>query len=305
MKKILITGSNGLLGQNLVNELLKKDTYMIYGVSRGENRIKNIERFTYFNVDLTNKKEVSDLINKINPQFIIHTAAMTNVDTCQLNKEACDKINVKAVKYLVDLCELKDIHLIHLSTDFIFDGEKGYYKESDRPNPINYYGLSKLRSENIIKDSNIKYTILRTILVFGITIELKNNIVLWVKNSIENMQQINVVTDQLRMPTFVDDLVYACLYVVDNGVEGAFNVSSNTLLSIYDMAIEIANTFHLDKSYINPIPTSLLKQPAKRPLKTGFDLSKSFSQLNLPSHSFLENLQVFKNQLANFNKNLD
>jgi len=305
MKKILITGSNGLLGQNLVNELLKKDTYIIYGVSRGENRIKNIERFTYFNVDLTNKKEVSDLINKINPQFIIHTAAMTNVDTCQLNKEACDKINVKAVKYLVDLCELKDIHLIHLSTDFIFDGEKGYYKESDRPNPINYYGLSKLRSENIIKDSNIKYTILRTILVFGITIELKNNIVLWVKNSIENMQQINVVTDQLRMPTFVDDLVYACLYVVDNGVEGAFNVSSNTLLSIYDMAIEIANTFHLDKSYINPIPTSLLKQPAKRPLKTGFDLSKSFSQLNLPSHSFLENLQVFKNQLANFNKNLD
>lgn len=305
MKKILITGSNGLLGQNLVNELLKKGTYIIYGVSRGENRIKNIERFTYFNVDLTNKKEVSDLINKINPQFIIHTAAMTNVDTCQLNKEACDKINVKAVKYLVDLCELKDIHLIHLSTDFIFDGEKGYYKESDRPNPINYYGLSKLRSENIIKDSNIKYTILRTILVFGITIELKNNIVLWVKNSIENMQQINVVTDQLRMPTFVDDLVYACLYVVDNGVEGAFNVSSNTLLSIYDMAIEIANTFHLDKSYINPIPTSLLKQPAKRPLKTGFDLSKSFSQLNLPSHSFLENLQVFKNQLANFNKKLD
>lgn len=305
MKKILITGSNGLLGQNLVNELLKKGSYIVYGVSRGENRIKNIERFTYFNVDLTNKKEVSDLINKINPQFIIHTAAMTNVDTCQLNKEACDKINVKAVKYLVDLCELKDIHLIHLSTDFIFDGEKGYYKESDRPNPINYYGLSKLRSENIIKDSNIKYTILRTILVFGITIELKNNIVLWVKNSIENMQQINVVTDQLRMPTFVDDLVYACLYVVDNGVEGAFNVSSNTLLSIYDMAIEIANTFHLDKSYINPIPTSLLKQPAKRPLKTGFDLSKSFSQLNLPSHSFLENLQVFKNQLANFNKNLD
>ncbi len=305
MKKILITGSNGLLGQNLVKKLLNKNTYIVYGVSRGENRIKNIERFTYFNVDLTNKKEVSDLINEINPQFIIHTAAMTNVDTCELNKEACDKINVEAVKFLVDLCELKDIHLIHLSTDFIFDGEKGYYKESDQPNPINYYGLSKLRSENIIKDSNIKYTILRTILVFGITIELKNNIVLWVKNSIENKQQINVVTDQLRMPTFVDDLVYACLYVVDNGVEGAFNVSSNTLLSIYDMAIEIANTFHLDKSYINPIPTSLLKQPAKRPLKTGFDLSKSFSQLNLPSHSFLENLQVFKNQLANLNKNLD
>jgi len=299
MKKILITGSNGLLGQNLVNELLKKDTYIVYGVSRGENRNKKRGKFTYFDIDITNKSELQNLINNLQPQFIIHSAAMTNVDTCELNKEACDRINVDTVKYLIESCELNDIHLIHLSTDFIFDGEKGYYKESDQPNPINYYGLSKLRSESIIKDSNIKYAILRTILVFGITNELKNNIVLWVKNSVENKQQINVVTDQLRMPTFVDDLVYACLYVVDNGVEGVFNVSSNTLLSIYDMAIEIANAFHLDKSYINPIPTSLLKQPAKRPLKTGFDLSKSFSQLNLPSHSFLENLQVFKNQLAN------
>ena len=304
MKKILITGSNGLLGQNLVNELLKKDTYIVYGVSRGENRNKKRGKFTYFDIDLTNKSELQNLINNLQPQFIIHSAAMTNVDTCELNKEACDRINVDTVKYLIESCELNDIHLIHLSTDFIFDGEKGYYKESDQPNPINYYGLSKLRSESIIKDSNIKYAILRTILVFGITNELKNNIVLWVKNSVENKQQINVVTDQLRMPTFVDDLVYACLYVVDNGVEGAFNVSSNTLLSIYDMAIEIANTFHLDKSYINPIPTSLLKQPAKRPLKTGFDLSKSISLLKLPSYSFLENLQVFKNQLASYEANL-
>ncbi len=305
MKKILVTGSNGLLGQNLVNQLLKNDTYILYGVSRGNNRNKKGEKYTYSDIDLTNKTELNDFINKVQPDFIIHTAAMTNVDTCELNKEACDRINVDAVKYLVETCELNDIHLIHLSTDFIFDGEKGYYKENDPPNPINYYGLSKLRSEKIISDSNIKYTILRTILVFGITNELKNNIILWVKNSIENKQKINVVTDQLRMPTFVDDLVFACLYAIDNGVEGVFNVSSNTLLSIYDMAIEIANTFHLDKSYINPIPTSLLKQPAKRPFKTGFDLNKSFSQLSLPSHSFSENLQVFKNQLASYKDYLD
>jgi dTDP-4-dehydrorhamnose reductase len=305
MKKILVTGSNGLLGQNLVNKLQENNTYILYGVSRGENRNEKGENFIYFNIDLTNEKELSELINELQPQFIINTAAMTNVDTCELNKEACDEINVDVVKYLVELCELNDIHLIHLSTDFIFDGEKGYYKESDPANPVNYYGVSKLRSEKSIINSNIKYTILRTILVFGITNELKNNIVLWVKNSIEKKQQINIVTDQLRMPTFVDDLVYACLYAIDNGVEGIFNVSSNTLLSIYDMAIEIANTFHLDKSFINPIPTSLLNQPAKRPFKTGFDLSRSFSQLNLPSHSFSENLQVFKNQLASYDGNLD
>ena len=305
MNKILITGSNGLLGQNLVKKLQKKYSYNIYGVSRGENRIKNNKNFTYFDIDLTDKEEIGKLISKVKPQFIINTAAMTNVDTCELNKEACDKINVDVVKYLVVLCELNDIYLIHLSTDFIFDGKNGYYKESDQPNPVNYYGLSKLKSEKLIINSKIKYTILRTILVFGITRELKNNIVLWVKNSLENKRQINVVTDQLRMPTFVDDLVYACLYAIDNRVEGVFNISSNTLLSIYDMAIEIANTFHLDKSFINPIPTSLLNQPAERPFKTGFDLNRSFSQLNLPSHSFSENLQVFKNQLASFDEDLD
>ncbi len=305
MKKILITGSNGLLGQNLVKKLLNKNTYIVYGVSRGENRNKIESGFTYFNVDLTDRDEFTKLVNSVQPDFIIHTAAMTNVDTCELNKKACDIINIDAVKTLIDLCELNNIHLIHLSTDFIFDGKKGYYKESDKPNPVNYYGLSKLKSENLIRYSKIRYTILRTILVFGITNELKNNIVLWVKNSIENKQQINVVTDQLRMPTFVDDLVYACLYAIDNGVEGVFNVSSNTLLSIYDMSLEIADVFKLDKTFINPIPTSLLNQPAKRPLKTGFNLNKSFSQLNLPSHSFSQNLQVFKNQLASHKANFE
>ena len=300
MKKILITGSNGLLGQRLIKFLKAKNKYKIYGVSRGENRIVNKEGYTYNNIDITDNVKFTNLILKIQPNFIIHTAAMTNVDQCELNKKDCDIINVDSVKSIVEICKEQNIHLIHISTDFIFDGKKGYYKEDDKPNPINYYGLSKLRSEQIVLDSNIKYTILRTILVFGLTDELKNNIVLWVKNNIENKQQINVVTDQLRMPTFVDDLAEACIYAVDNKVEGIYNVSTNKLMSIYEVSLEIADVFNLDRSFINPIPTSLLDQPAKRPPITGFDLKKSIHQLKLPSVSFSERLQVFKNQLANY-----
>lgn len=300
MKKILITGSNGLLGQRLIKFLKAKNKYKIYGVSRGENRIVNKEGYTYNNIDITDNVKLTNLILKIQPNFIIHTAAMTNVDQCELNKKDCDIINVDSVKSIVEICKEQNIHLIHISTDFIFDGKKGYYKEDDKPNPINYYGLSKLRSEQIVLDSNIKYTILRTILVFGLTDELKNNIVLWVKNNIENKQQINVVTDQLRMPTFVDDLAEACIYAVDNKVEGIYNVSTNKLMSIYEVSLEIADVFNLDRSFINPIPTSLLDQPAKRPPITGFDLKKSIHQLKLPSVSFSERLQVFKNQLANY-----
>lgn len=301
MKKILITGSNGLLGQKLIKFLIDKNKYYIYGVSRGENRLQNKEGYTYYNIDITDKVKLTEFINNIQPNFIIHTAAMTNVDQCELNKKECDLINVNTVKHIVEICKKQNIHLIHISTDFIFDGKKGYYKEEDIPNPISYYGLSKLKSEQIILDANIKYTILRTILVFGLTDELKNNIVLWVKNNIENKQQINVVTDQLRMPTFVDDLAKACIYAVENKVEGIFNVSTNKLMSIFEISLEIADTFNLDKSFINPIPTSLLDQPAKRPPITGFDLKKSIDQLKLPSVSFSERLQVFKYQLANYN----
>ncbi|MEN8186648.1 MAG: SDR family oxidoreductase [Bacteroidota bacterium] len=297
MKTILITGSNGLLGQNLIKLLTAKNTYNIYGVSRGENRIKNKAGYTYNNIDITDNEKLGAFIHKIQPDVIIHTAAMTNVDQCELNKEECDLINVDVVKNLVEFCQELNIHLIHISTDFIFDGEKGYYKEEDKPNPINYYGLSKLRSEQILTNSKVKHTILRTILVFGLTDELKSNIVLWVKNNVENKKQINVVTDQLRMPTLVDDLAKACIYAFENGVEGVFNVSSNTLMSIYEVALAVADAFNLDKTYINPIPTSLLDQPARRPFKTGFDLTKSINQLNLQSLSFVENLQTFKNQL--------
>ena len=302
MKKIIITGSNGLLGQKLVKLLLTKKTYEIHALSRGENRMINTKGYTYYNVDITQIKILTNLVNKIQPHYIINTAAMTNVDVCELHKDECDTINVDVVNTLSKICKKNKIHLIHISTDFIFDGEKiGYYTEEDKPNPVNYYGLSKLKSEKIIISAKIKYTILRTILVYGLVDRNdRSNIVLWVKKSIENKNKINVVTDQYRMPTLVDDLAEACLLAIENDAIGIYNVSSNQLLSIYEIAIEVANAFDLDKNFINSIETTQLNLPAKRPFKTGFDLNKSISQLKLPSYSFTERLQVFKNQLASY-----
>lgn len=291
-----------MLGQKLVKLLLTKKTYEIHALSRGENRMINTKGYTYYNVDITQIKILTNLVNKIQPHYIINTAAMTNVDVCELHKDECDTINVDVVNTLSKICKKNKIHLIHISTDFIFDGEKiGYYTEEDKPNPVNYYGLSKLKSEKIIISAKIKYTILRTILVYGLVDRNdRSNIVLWVKKSIENKNKINVVTDQYRMPTLVDDLAEACLLAIENDAIGIYNVSSNQLLSIYEIAIEVANAFDLDKNFINSIETTQLNLPAKRPFKTGFDLNKSISQLKLPSYSFTERLQVFKNQLASY-----
>ncbi len=286
----------------MVKLLLSKNNYEIHALSRGENRLANKEGYSYHRIDITKKDELTKLVSDIQPLYIVHTAAMTNVDACELNQTGCDMINVDTVKTLVDLCKINNIHLIHLSTDFIFDGMKGaFYTEEDDPNPLSYYGLSKLKSEKIILNTISRYTIIRTILVYGLVDHNdRSNIVLWVKNSIENKKEINVVTDQYRMPTLAEDLAESCLLAIENDAFGIYNVSSNKLMSIYEIAIEVAKMFHLDVNYIKPIITSELNLPAKRPFKTGFDLNKSITELKLPSYTFVERLQVFKNQLPNF-----
>lgn len=298
MQKILITGSNGLLGQKLVNLFSNIGNYEVFALSRGSDRNETSIKYTYYNIDITNSKKLVDLINSLKPHFIINCAAMTNVDECQKEKEKCDLINVEAVKILVNCARENNTHLIQISTDFIFDGNNGPYKEEDEPNPINYYGLSKLKSEDFIISSEIKYTILRTILVFGIVDNMStNNIVLFVKKALENKQEVTMVDDQYRMPTFADDLAQACLLSIQNLANGVFHISSSELLSVYEMAIQIAKVFELDASLINRISTSQLNQLAKRPPKTGFDLEKSQKILNFPQLPFINRLQAFKNQL--------
>ena len=298
MKKVIITGSNGLLGQSLLELLLQeKENYQVFGFSRGKNRTGRTD-FDYVSIDITDKNRLKNEVEKINPDFIINTAAITQVDDCETNKKACDILNVEVVKWLAEISSTINCHLIQISTDFIFDGKKGYYKETDAPNPLSYYGLSKLKSEEVLTNSTIDFTILRTILVYGKVYNMsRNNIVLWVKKMLENQQEITIVDDQYRMPTYVVDLAMACKIAIDKKAIGIFNIASNTLLSVYQIAQEIANCFGLNKDFIKPISTATLNQTAPRPAKTGFDLTKTNSQLGFYPKSFTEDLKRFKEQL--------
>lgn len=298
MKKVVVTGSNGLLGQSLLNLLLKeKEKYAVFGFSRGRNRSGRTD-FEYISIDITKEAHLKEEIKKIQPDFIINTAAMTQVDDCESQKEACDLLNVSVVSWLTEISEEIKAHVIHISTDFIFDGKKGLYKETDTPNPLSYYGVSKLKSEEILLNSNINYTILRTILVFGKVFDMsRNNIVLWVKKMLEEKKEITIVDDQYRMPTYVEDLALACKISMDKKAVGVFNISSKELLSIYEIALQIAAVFNLDESLIKRISTSSLNQRAPRPAKTGFDLTKTNTVLEFYPKTFKENLQEFKEVL--------
>jgi dTDP-4-dehydrorhamnose reductase len=299
MIKVVVTGSNGLLGQSLINLLLKeKEVYKVFGLSRGVNR-SGRDDFSYISIDITNEKKLKEILLETEPNVIINTAAMTQVDDCEGDRKACDLLNVSVVEWLGEISEKIEAHLIHLSTDFIFDGIKGNYKETDVPNPLSYYGVSKLKSEEVLINSKISYTILRTILVFGKVYDMsRSNIVLWVKSMLEKGKEITIVDDQFRSPTYVEDLALACKIAMDKKAKGIFNISSNELLSVYEIVQQIADVFHLDKKLIKAISTSTLNQTAPRPAKTGFDLSKTNRVLDFYPESFKESLEKFRQSLT-------
>lgn len=296
--KILVTGSNGLLGQKLVLKLAKDPRVELIATSRGENRLKEATGYTYRPLDITNKNEVANLVAEVKPEVIINTAAMTNVDACEAEKEDCDKLNVDAVQYLVEACIENHVHLVHLSTDFIFDGENGPYDEDAEPNPLSYYGRSKLTAEEIIKKSGVKAAILRTVLVYGIAEDMsRSNIVLWAKGALEKGKEINVVDDQFRSPTLAEDLADGCILAAKKKATGVYNISGKDQMSVLQIVEAVADHWKLDKSIINPISSTTLNQAAKRPPVTGFILDKAKRELGYQPHSFSEGLGIVEGQM--------
>ncbi len=296
--KILITGSNGLLGQKLLHKLRQDSSVELIATSKGENRVSEKNGYSYFNVDITHESAVVQIIAAQKPEVVINTAAMTNVDLCEDEKKACDALNVDAVKYLADACEKIDAHLIQISTDFIFDGENGPYKEEDKPNPLSYYGLSKLKSEQVLEAHSVKWTILRTIIVFGVGENLsKGNIVLWAKGALAKGDPLNIIDDQFRAPTLAEDLADICILAAKKKAFGIFNASGKDIMSIYEIVERIAKHYGNTTENLNKISTATLNQTAGRPPRTGFILDKSRKELGYNPHSFEESLTIIDQQL--------
>jgi len=301
MKKILITGSNGLLGQKLVYRLLKEANVEVIATSKGANRMKVQSGYIYDSLDITDEAAVKAMFLKYTPDVVINTAAMTNVDACETEKEGCYKMNVDAVEYIINAMKLlpSTAHLIHLSTDFIFDGNNGPYKETDIPYPPkSVYAESKYKAEKLVEKSGLKWAILRTILVYGVVDNMsRSNIVLWAKDALSKGKPINVVDDQFRTPTLSEDLAEGCALAALKGATGIFHISGKDFMSIIELVGTVANFWHLDKSLIHPSKTATLGQAAQRPLKTGFIVDKARKELGYEPHSFIEGLAIVDKQL--------
>lgn len=298
-KKLLITGSNGLLGQKLVQKLKSNQTeFDLIATAKGQNRISDQTGYTYESLDITDSNEVKRVLDKYQPDAIIHTAAMTNVDACETEKELCRKLNVDAVSYLIQEAEKHQSHFIHLSTDFIFDGKNGPYKEEDEPNPLSFYGQSKLDAETIVRNSKTKWSIARTIIIYGIVEDMsRSNIVLWAKSALEKKQKLTIVNDQFRSPVLAEDLADGCIEIAKRGAEGIYHLGGKDLMSIVEVVRRVADYYNLDKSYIVEISSESLNQAAKRPSKTGLVIDKAIRDLDYNPVSFEEGIKFLESQL--------
>lgn len=291
--KILITGSNGLLGQKLVKQLLNKNISFLAS-SKGENRNPQCPNTHYVQMDITNPSQVSAIFQEYLPSAVIHTAAITNVDYCESNISECKEVNIAATNILFHAAQSINAQLIALSTDFVFDGVRGNYKETDAPNPLSVYAKSKLAAEQLLQVSNYKnWAIVRTIIVFGEGSNLsRSNIVLWAKEALASGKELNIIDDQFRAPTWADDLAWACIRIAMMKKKGMFHISGPETFSIYDLVLRVAKSCGLETESLNKTTSESLNQAAKRPPKTGFDLTKARKEIGYNPMSFEESLKL-------------
>ena len=274
---VLITGSNGLLGQKLVCDF--RPHFKVIACDLSPETYLSFPNLSYESLDITNRRQLEFQITFYHPQVIINAAAYTDVDGCEIHKDKAWATNVGGIKNLVNFCMKQKVKLIHLSTDYVFNGEEGPYSEDDLPDPVNFYGETKLQSEKIIKDGGIDFLIIRTNVLYGFGKNVKPNFLLWLLDKLSQNEKIKIVTDQFNNPTLADNLSSCILEMTKKNISGIYHIAGSEYLSRYDFAIKVANKFNFDKNNILPTKTELLQQEAKRPHRGGLKIDKAKSIL--------------------------
>ncbi len=280
-KRILITGAFGQLGEAVIQELQPHFDLLSTDIQILET--KSV-LYQIKHLDITSKPSVIEIVKEFNPEIIISLASYTDVDGCETNREIAWNVNVRGVEYLLEAIRRKKTRIIHISSDYIFDGENGPYDEKDIPNPINYYGKTKLASENAIRGGVNPWVILRTNVLYGSSTRSRASFVNWVVTSLMEGKEITVVDDQIGNPTWTGGLAEAIKMTILLNVQGIFNYGGAEFLSRFQFAQKIATVFECDKSSIVPVSTEDLNQIAQRPLKSGLITNKIEDILGLRTY---------------------
>jgi dTDP-4-dehydrorhamnose reductase len=268
--KILVTGASGLLGTKLCQIALRKN-HEVYAAYSQHKPIYGIP----VELDILDPKAEQHALDKTNPVAIIHSAALTDVDKCEQEKELAWKTNVEATSNLTRLCKEYGYFLVYVSTDYVFDGEKGTYRETDNPAPINYYGLTKLNGEEAVRALD-DYCIARGSVIYGSTPATgKVNFALWVLDRLRKKEEAKIIIDQWNSPTLNVSMAEMIIEALEKRKTGTFHLAGATRLSRYEFAQHLAETFNLDPKYITPVKSEQIKWVAKRPRDSSLNVEKA------------------------------
>jgi dTDP-4-dehydrorhamnose reductase len=259
--KLLITGAGGLFGSKLAQkaEEMNHEVYSIYSQHAPLHGIS-------IQLDITDKTNVADKFKEIKPEVVVHAAALTDVDKCEKEKKLAWKINVEGTENITRASKKSQAFVVYVSTDYVFNGEKGWYTETDLPAPINNYGLTKLKAEEQVKNSTKKYCIARASVIYGSTPAAgKDNFALWVMTKLKNREAVRIVTDQWNSPTLNTNLADMTLEIIERKLTGTYHMSGATRINRYDFSKTLANAFNLDTDLITPAASADFNWPAKRP----------------------------------------
>lgn len=303
-RRILVIGSNGLLGQKVADLLVRGSGGDILLTSIEEEPLQKSVSAEYAQLDVTSKRDVKRVLSGFEPDAIINCAAMTNVDACETQREVAWKLNVEGVENLIEISRRSAATIFHVSSDYVFDGKSGPYSESDKPEPLSYYGKTKLASENVLRSSGVPFFIARTMILYGFASGVKPNFALWLIQSLEKNTQVRIVDDQFGNPTLADDLAYGLIKGMELGRTGIYNIAGREILSRFEFARRLAKVFGFDPTLITPIKTSQLHQPAPRPLKSGLITLKAEVELGIAPSTVEQGLLVLKNQLSRNSRKL-
>ena len=276
--RIMILGANGFTGRRILQHLVHKQEHNLLACSLHKDILPE-EGYQFYELDILNFEATDILLAKFKPEIIINASALSVVDYCEQHQEEAYALNVSAVRHIAEYCQTNNCRLIHLSTDFVFDGIKNTpYVETDIPNPVNYYGKTKRWSEEVIEQICENYAIMRVEVVYGKPLERQHgNIVQLVINRLENGQSIRVVSDQVRSPTWVEDIALGTELLLSSKHNGIYHICGGETMSVADIAYRTAAYFNLHSSLIEPVTTTEMNEATPRPLFSPMNTGKAYT----------------------------
>lgn len=289
--RILVTGTNGLVGSYVVQQLLK-DNHVVFALSKSPDLSSfKDENYRFIQADFTDPYALHSAFEIAMPDVVVHSGAMSKPDDCERDQAGAYDANVAATVQLLLNAEEHKSFFIFMSTDFIFNGTSGMHKEDDLPDPLSYYGRTKLEAEEAVLEYEGDWAIVRTVFVYGKPLHGRDCFLTMISRKLRNNQSFKIVSDQERTPTYAEDLAKGIASIIDKKATGIFNLCGQDILTPYAMAMKVAALMNVSAHQLTPVKTADLNELAKRPLKSGLDISKAREQLNYCPVTFEEGLR--------------